>query len=377
MLGYLILESDPRVLREAAALQENGWEVEVISLGQDGRRKSHTLPNGVTNHQVRTPKYRGDSTLSYCFSYFRFALEAMMMVLRLGMKKRYSAVHVHTMPDLLILCALPIKLWGTPVVLDVHDTVPEVYQDKFNCSSSHPLIQTLRWCEKFAVRFADEVITVNHEHSDLVRKRSGLKKDPHIIFNAVDLETFKERPKPEKRPLTRLIVHGTLSHRHGLDVLLDAFPRVLEAEPDTVLNIYGNGDAVPALREKIQSLGLGDSVHLSGKYHPLEEMAGYVRNADIGIIPYRKTHSTQYMLPTKLLEYLAVGLAVVTCETLPVRSMFEGSLKIWDDGDPDSLADLIIEQIRQPVFPELPDEMRWNIHQKSLTDLYSNLQNAA
>ncbi|MEM9479668.1 MAG: glycosyltransferase family 4 protein [Verrucomicrobiota bacterium] len=374
MLGYLVLENDPRVLREAEALRDAGWDVDVIGLGEEGKGRSSILSSGIRLLRTKTKKYRGDSTLRYMLSYAIFAIEAIFSVFAQCFKHRYSTVHVHTMPDLLAFCALPAKLWGCKVVLDIHDTVPEVYQDKFDCDQKHPLIRFLLFCEKISARFADQVITVNYEHADLVNKRTGLKTPPAVIFNAVDQNLFKARGIQPQPPLRNLIVHGTLGHRHGIDRLIEAMPKILEKEPETKLRIYGNGDAVPELRELITKLQLEEAVHLPGKYFPLSEMAEFVSQGDIGIIPYRSTWSTKYMLPTKLLEYLSVGLAVVTSETLPIRSMFEGRLKIWDDENPETLANLVLEQIRNPDFPPLPREMQWSLHRRELISLYSMME---
>lgn len=128
MLGYLVLENDPRVLREAEALRDAGWDVDVVGLGENGKGKASTLPSGVCLLRTRTKKYRGNSTLRYMLSYATFALEAFIAVFLQCLKHRYSIIHVHTMPDLLVFCALPAKLWGCRIVLDIHDTVPEVYQ---------------------------------------------------------------------------------------------------------------------------------------------------------------------------------------------------------------------------------------------------------
>jgi len=375
MLGYFILKNDPRVLREAEALVKAGWEVEVLGLSDHGEFKKEVMPSGVVNRELSVAKYRGDSTFAYLRSYVKFATLAFCMVLSLRSTRFYGAVHVHTIPDVLVFCGLPIKLWGGKIVLDVHDTVPELYQDKFGYGEGHPLIRFLRWSESISTAFADQVITVNHEHCDLVKGRSSAKKEPAVVFNAVDEGLFRRKETLKPKP-KHLMYHGTMAHRHGLDQLIEAMPAVLAQEPETKLSLYGSGDAVPDLIAKRDALGLQDSVYISAQHHPLSEMAELVQEADLGVIPYRQTVSTQYMMPTKLLEYMSVGLPVVCSITKPVASMLRDRVKIWESDDVHALAQLIIEQIRHPVVAALPESMKWSNHQQELINLYQNLKTA-
>ena len=48
------------------------------------------------------------------------------------LRRRYDLVHVHNMPDFLVLAACAPRLMGARVILDIHDVVPELYVSKFN-----------------------------------------------------------------------------------------------------------------------------------------------------------------------------------------------------------------------------------------------------
>lgn len=64
------------------------------------------------------------------------------------------------------------------------------------------------------------------------------------------------------------------------------------------------------------------NVHLLGpKAH--EELPGYIHNFDVGIVPYVSTKYTDTVVPTKIIEYLAMGVPVVSTD-LPEVSTFNG-----------------------------------------------------
>ncbi|MBN2288470.1 MAG: YdcF family protein [Candidatus Glassbacteria bacterium] len=68
---------------------------------------------------------------------------------------------------------------------------------------------------------------------------------------------------------------------------------------------------VGPLQEPMQSLQQLPNVHLLGG-KPHEQLPVYLRHFDLGLIPYRKTDYTDNVYPTKLNEYLAMGLPVVS-----------------------------------------------------------------
>jgi hypothetical protein len=127
MIAYTTYAHDGRVRRHAETLAERGDRIDVLCLdsGHNGVRA------GVNVIGLPMPRYRGGRRLSYFRSYLRFFAMATWKALRLSLDQRYDAVIVCTMPDAAVLCALPTKLFGSRVLLDVHDTMPELYQDKF------------------------------------------------------------------------------------------------------------------------------------------------------------------------------------------------------------------------------------------------------
>jgi len=68
---------------------------------------------------------------------------------------------------------------------------------------------------------------------------------------------------------------------------------------------------VGPLQESMDRLQALPNVYLLGG-RPHEQLPGYLRHFDLGLIPYSKTEYTDNVYPTKLNEYLAMGLPVVS-----------------------------------------------------------------
>ena len=65
------------------------------------------------------------------------------------------------MPDLLVFTAVIPKIFGAKIILDIHDTMPELYKTKFRSILANIAFFILLIEEKFSAWFADQVIAVH------------------------------------------------------------------------------------------------------------------------------------------------------------------------------------------------------------------------
>ena len=170
MVAYTHYTTDARPRRAAEALVGRGDSIDFFALAEADRPLDETL-NGVELHRLDLPRYRGGNALQYLRSYLGFFARALLRVTAQHARKRYDVVYVHTMPDAMAFCGAFAKLAGARLVLDVHDTMPELYQSKFGLGGTHPLIRALAVQEQLSCRFADRVICVNEPHRDLLVSR--------------------------------------------------------------------------------------------------------------------------------------------------------------------------------------------------------------
>ena len=125
VIAFTTYFHDGRVKRHAEALAERGDQVDVICLESTVKGQL----NGVNVIGLKMPRYRGVSRTAYMRSYVRFFALASIEAMRLSRPVRYDVVIVCTMPDAAIVCAIGPKMLGSKVVLDVLDTMPELFQD--------------------------------------------------------------------------------------------------------------------------------------------------------------------------------------------------------------------------------------------------------
>jgi glycosyltransferase involved in cell wall biosynthesis len=354
MVAFTHYSTDTRVRREAEALVDRGDEVDALCLGEEGREDIWML-NGVRLHQLPIGRYRGSSAVMYLLKYALFFLAASFRLSYLHLKKHYQIVQVHTMPDFMVFVALLPKLLGAKVILDAHDLMPELYQSKFGLESSHWLIRFITWMERRSVGFAHGAIAVHGPHLDTLVKHGNPAGKFIILLNLPDPKVFSRRFRASlsRDSRFRLVYHGTVARRHGLRVALRALPKIKKEIEDVELQIFGDGDDIPCLIDLAEELGLADCVSISRGMVPMDELVPIILNADIGIVPILYDDFTKYMLPVKLLEYVTLGIPVVSSRTETIEAYFDDSMvQYCKPGDADDLAGKILDLHRNPDMRE-------------------------
>jgi glycosyltransferase involved in cell wall biosynthesis len=343
MVAYTHYPTDSRVRREAEALVERGDTVDFICLGSEKDKKSEVY-NGVKLIKIYINRYRGSSTVMYMASYLQFFLVATLKLVGMQLKNHYQIIQIHTMPDFMVFVAIFPRLLGAKVLLDVHDLMPELYQSKFGFANMHPLIRFITWIERLSIRFADRALAVHKTHLEALCSHGNPSEKFTIVLNLPDMKIFSKKTNYQlwDKSGFELIYHGTISERHGLEIALRAIATLQGKIHGLKLKIIGSGDGVPRLVELVSELNLHECVEISNGMIPLDELVPKIHTADVGIVPILLDDFTKYMLPVKLLEYVALKKPVICSKTGTIEAYFDDSMvQYCSPGNIDELADSI------------------------------------
>lgn len=307
VIAYTRYSIDARVKRYVASLLRRGIEVDVFALGPAEK----TQTPGLRIFYVMD-KHFGDGAMGHLVSRLVFLVAAGLRVAFEAVRRRYRLVHVHNMPNLLVLAALLPRVAGAKVILDIHDLMPEVYAAKFGLPADHLLVRLLRLEEQASARLADWIITV-HEPARAVLVRRGLRADRiAITMNVADPYVFIPRPRARAEGVLELVYHGTITERLGPDLVLRAVAIARERCPGVRLTFIGHGEFLGELERLADLLGVSDCVRFAGAL-AVEELARELTRFDLGVVGnrgYTQAKGTQ-MLPVKMLECAAVEIPTV------------------------------------------------------------------
>lgn len=330
---------ETRVQRQSLALVDAGFDVDVICLRGDDEPKRETV-EGVNVRRLPIDRHRGSGMVSQLLEYLVFFAIVLVLFSSRHLYRRYDSVQVHNLPDFLVFSVVAAKLTRTPVILDLHDLMPEFMAHRIDADLGHPIVRLVALQERLACGFADVVITVTDEWGDVLRSRGVAGDKIHVVMNVADSRLFHRRADGaiEDHPYT-VIYHGTFTHRYGVDLLLQAMDELRVEIPDLRLVLLGDGEARDELIELADELGVSDRVEFSEGTIEASALPDRIRAADVGVVPNRSNVFTEGILPTKLLEYVAVGVPAVVAETGGVRRYFEpGMVEFFAPDDPTDLA---------------------------------------
>ena len=353
MIVHSYYDEDPRVRREAEALIAAGHEVDVVAL-----RRAADLPQGrvagVAVRRLDVQRHQGAGIAVYLREYVSFLLRAGWATTRAHRRRRYDLVQVHSLPDFLAFAALPLRLARVPLLLDLHEAMPEFFRSRFPGAANPIAHRALVLQERLSIAISTAVITVNPVMAERLIRLGVPRRKVHVIPNSASLGRFDAAAHPA-RPfaadgVVRLVYAGALTPTYELDVALAALGRIATDRPALAfhLDVYGRGDAAPRLREQARALGIADRVDFRGRI-PIEDVPGAIAAADIGLAPTRHDPFTDVSLSTKIFEYAAMGKPVVSTRLPLVAAIFPlGTIETYTAGDPGSLATAILSVVDDP-----------------------------
>jgi glycosyltransferase involved in cell wall biosynthesis len=347
---YSYYASDPRPRREAEALSRAGAEVDVICLRKDRSEPAFENINGVNVYRIPLKRRRGGK-LTYIFQYACFLAASFCLLAIWSFKKRYRLVHIHNMPDFLVFSGLIPRLRGAKIILDLHDPMPELFRSIYHLNEDHFVVRWLKKMERASIGFADLVLTPNIAFKELFKSRSCPPNKIQTVMNSPEATIFGTRNgvKGQKhlqagncqengKGTFRLMYHGLIVERHGLDLAVEALARLKHKIPGITLHLYGEHTGyLDKILELAHKLELGNAIQFHG-FESLDEIARDISNADVGIVPNRLTVFTQINFPTRIFEYLAMNKPVIVPRTRGISDYFTDNEILFFE--PDNVSDL-------------------------------------
>ncbi|MGZ6256023.1 MAG: glycosyltransferase, partial [Candidatus Limnocylindria bacterium] len=272
IVAHAAFPADPRLRRQTDALIGSGHEVDLFCLRAPGELAEEDL-RGV--RVIRLPVHRAFAGFAgHMAEYLAFGGIAAVRLAREHARRHYRLVQVATLPDFLAFAAAPLKLSGVPLLLDLHEDMPEFFRDRFAQRALQPLLPLVTGAAKASAWVADELITVHEPLRELSIARGVPPDKIAVVMNSADTDLFDPARHP-RRPFMedgelRLIHHSNLQRIYGQEVLIEAIARIGPELPLRA-DIYGDGPYRPHLEAVVERTGTADRVHLNGPV-PIDEL---------------------------------------------------------------------------------------------------------
>jgi glycosyltransferase involved in cell wall biosynthesis len=354
MVVYAFYESDTRVMQYAEALARRGDSVEVFALRRGSSVPAEEMIRGVKVFRIQKRTVNERGALKHLGRLLLFTVRATILLYRGCRRRHYDLIHVHNIPDFLVFSAVVPKLLGTPIILDIHDLLPELYASKFRAAPHSTIFRAMLLVERFSTSFATHVVVANHLWCRRLAERSAGPHKCSVIRNRPDLSVFGPvNAAPRSRSSNRFLLTypGTLNDHQGVDVAIRAFASVARYMPDAEFHIYGEGSAKTALIALVKTLEMTDRIFFHN-FLPATEIARIMAHTDLAIEPKRsKSPFGNEALSTKILEFMALGVPVIASRTTIHGFYYDDSIvQYYDDDDECALAHQMLRYRQDPVL---------------------------
>lgn len=348
MLLHGYFPDEPRVASEARAATDGGFEVDVVALRRPGEPAAQEV-EGVHLRRLPIQHRRGGGVASTMWEYVAFTTLASIEAARLGFRRRYAVVQVHNPPDFLVVAALVPRLLGARIVLDVHDLASDMFMMRFERRpGARAADRLLRLVERWAARVSTAVLTVHEPYREELATRGVPREKITVVMNSLDERLLPTTPPDPGSTGFTIFYHGTVTPHYGVGLIVEAAGQLRDRTPGLRIEIYGDGDALPDLEARVRELGLGDVLTLGG-YVPQADVLRAAQTASVGVVPNLPTRLNRFALSTKLLEYVALGVPVVSADLPTIREHFaDDEVRYFKAGDADSLAEALADVAADP-----------------------------
>ncbi len=387
MVAYTTYEFDTRVRREAETLASlDEYEVLFI-VPKGGKTPRNFVLDGVNITELNLSKYQGNNKLRYIISYLNFTISAFIKCTKLLFTRNIDIFHFHNMPDFLVFAGIIPRLFGKKIILDIHDTMPETYVTKFR--KGDILFKLFCLEEVSSCRFAHKIICVNHIQRDILVKRGIPSQKILVSMNVPDPKLFKNREATGVKAKRnngnfRLVYHGTLAERLGINLALQAISKLNDKIPGLEFHIFGRISSGYGLKLVGLSrvLGTDPYVHFN-KTVPMESLLGVLEGMHLGVISNRKNIATELMLPVKMIEYITLSIPVIAPRLKTIQYYFsEEMVRYFEPEDVDSLAEAILDLYHNEskrtnqakAAKGFIEKYGWEKQQMGLINLYKELE---
>ncbi len=357
-------------------LANSGWDVHIVTADHPSTLE-HESDGPVKVHRV---KNQTDTTPDFLSWVSRFNIGLLQYAIQLHNQSPFSIVHAH---DWMVNdAAWTMKIgFNIPLISTIHATESGRMHGIHNDLQRY--IHQIEW--RLTYESWRVIVNSHHMHAEL----EGLFALPVnkiiVIPNGTDVESFSVNFDRQHlrnslaAPSQRIVLYvGRLVREKGVQILLDAAPKVINACPDTKFIIVGTGYYMDELKQQAYNLGIDHHINFLG-YVDDEALRKLYNIADVVCIP-----SLYEPFGIVALEAMAAKVPVVTSDTGGLRDFVENMVTgiTTYAGDPGSLAWGLLEVLRnqelaknivRKAYERVSTIYNWKVIAKQTGEIYTQI----
>lgn len=220
----------------------------------------------------------------------------------------------------LIPCGLLLRLFGKKVIFDIHENVADDIFDKPWIPNKKLLYAIFHFFEKMAVkRFKIFLAEKSYEP-----RYQSMNADYSVVLNYCDTGFFQPFSQSVNRHTNRIFYIGILLESRGIQQIAEALHILKQNGVEVHFDVVG--ELYSSLSNKLKIMpfwkDVSGQIHFHGRL-PLEKGYEISRNAAIGMCIIQPMSNSVGSYPTKMFEYMSIGLPQIISHFPLYKSVVE------------------------------------------------------
>jgi glycosyltransferase involved in cell wall biosynthesis len=357
---------DTRIfLRECATLSAAGYDVSLVAPDAVTRR--------IDGIQVIGVPGSGGSRVR------RIALTT-GAVYRQAARLKADIYHIHD-PELLPAAVL-LRRRGRPVIFDVHEAICDQIKMKDWLPLNLWIAKIYAVIDRLSAQFLPLVLAEDSYSLNYSRFTNNFV----VVRNMPDISFFNQFLVPDRGERAAGIFYvGGVTSQRGIEVMLHALAHLDARGVDAVFHCVGPADPkfIEQLTSAPPSRRISRRVRFYGRLG-LKEAFTIAKTCRVGVALLQPMPNYVNSYPTKIFEYMAVALPVVTSNFQLYRDVVEkyGAGVCVDPTNPSAVADVLETLLRDPHTSRamgrkgrraVEDTFNWAAESRKLLSFYERL----
>ena len=186
----------------------------------------------------------------------------------------------------------------------------------------------------------------------------------------------------KRKTLPKVVYSGIVSYRKHVDLFINSIPYVKRMFSDTEFFITNKGDLLNSIKKLAENLNINPTYFW---FEDLEKLLVFLSTCHIGILTSTNDVAARMSMPSKLFDYLSVGLPVVANDVGGWTEIIkENNVGRVTSDDPKDFAQNILELLNDPQELEqigrkgiqlIKSVYNWDVSASLLKDAYKKLVN--
>lgn len=270
------------------------------------------------------------------------------------------------------------KLCKIPILLEVNSPLYEEREEYGGIA----LKRLARWSEYYAWRNADVVLPVTHVLAEFIKRAGVPDKRISVIPNGVDTSRFNPALFTERLPELKgkcvIGFVGFCREWHHLDKVMSSLSSL--KRDDIIFLLVGDGPVLSDLKELAKELKF-EKQFISTGLVSRKEMPYWISQIDIALQPA----VTPWASPLKLLEYLAMGKAVLADDSANIKELLTNDYNavLFESGNLDDMSNKLVELVvdskrvlelsKNSVKSISDNSLTWRSNAEKIVALHNNV----